>query len=897
MSVGRPAPSIRSEHTEYNLLQRHLKDHDQLEQYLPDGSAGGYRPKEEGGRPDGTGSTECLLDTACDRGQATALNHQVESKTKNINVTVELEPVTSSGREVTEQTRACEGLNVEEAQPLRLSSMASVTLHEELEPCKPKPQASGKHKHQREDGRKAGRSEKSRRETVHNRSPQTSRIPPMAVNPTATSSVKPPIGHGKSEQFPDGATANRQLVVPTLMVVPELAGEDSRKAGTSGDLMRETVYSKNARTSTIPPVVVNPTAQLSVKPPTGYVTSEQFPSAIANHNPTQSNPLAPTLMVVPELAGEDSRKAGTSGELMRETVYSKNARTSTIPPVVVNPTAQLSVKPPTGYVTAEQFPSAHNDPIQSNHFAPSLMVVPELASDLLQFSSTSTNKSQQLELPLESSCDPLQSQDLCTESESNLPLSLLNNPPCQQFRIPTSGYVQDTAIGNANTGYLEDPAMAASPTSEPRAVKLEAVVESLPQRQAELIQSSPFSALNISDPHTQLQSLPVQQTQNGGYHVTQGSVIDTPPFNPQNNQDFDLGELAEEYDDSTSDTSSHSSVFEDSDMQKSYTPWPRGQNTQLRTRSQLTSGIASQSESSEPDTVSGGRWRRMQSEGYCSGPNTPVDKEFSPINPSDTSGGSTDEGTGMLISGTTSGTEALSSSDVHSSSSGYVTSPVVESPSDLSFNVTAQSPAHLIGEGFTTPVSPFPASQKVFQNSSDNQKSPQGTGANEALSFSSLTSRPPSAAIAPSPSMVTLLGKHHDSPSSVAPSAKALKAPLAHKQCQATNQIGPAHKLTKIQSLSSPSYTLPSLLGASSPNIQPASTVPRLNRLQVPNPASTRDLAPVGMSVESSQVLDSGYTDHAKSCETSGDCQDYVNTTDIDMDKIVLDLQFLSQFS
>ena len=828
MSVGRPAPSIRSEHTEYNLLQRHLKDHDQLEQYLPDGSAGGYRPKEEGGRPDGTGSTECLLDTACDRGQATELNYQVESKTKNINVTVELEQVTSSGREVTEQTRACEGLNVEETQPLRLSSMASVTLHEELEPCKPKPQASGKHKHRREDGRKAGRSEKSKRETVHNRSPQTSRIPPMTVNPTTTLSVKPPIGHGKSEQFPDGATAN-------------------------------------------------------------------------DISPTQSNHLAPTLMVMPELAGEDGRKTSTSGELMRETVYS---RTSTIPPVVVNPTATLSVKPTTGYVTSEQFPSAianHNDPTQSNHLAPTLMVMPELAGDLLQFSSTSTNKSQQLELlelPLASSCDPLQPQDLCTESESNSPLSQFNNPPCQQFRIPTSGYVQDAAINNmnTNTGYLEDPAMAASPTSEPRAVKLEAVVESLPQRQAK---SSPFSTLNISDSHTQLQSLPstVQQTQNGGYHVIQGSVIDTALFDPRNNQDFDLGELAEEYDDSTSDTSSHSSVFEDSDMQKSYTPWPQGQNTQLRTRSQLTSGIASQSESSEPDTVSGGRWRRMQSEGYCSGPNTPVDKDFSLINPSDTSGGSTDEGTGMLISGTTSGTEALSSTEVHSSSSGYVTSPVVECPSDLSFNVTAQSSAHLVGEDFTTPVSPFPASQQVFQNPSDNRKSPQGTAANQASSLSPLTLRPPSAAIAPSPSMVTLLGKHHHSPSSVAPSAKALKAPLAHKQCQATNQIGSAPKLTKIQSLSSPSYTLPSLLGASSPNSQPASTVPRVNRLQVPNSASTRDLAPVGMSVESSLVLDSGYTDHAKSCETSGDCQDYVNTTDIDMDKIVLDLQFLSQFS
>ena len=400
MSVGRPAPSIRSEHTEYNLLQRHLKDHNQLEQYLPDGSAGGYRPKEEGGRPDGTGSTECLLDTACDRGQATELNHQVESKTKNINVTVELEPVTSSGREVTEQTRTCEGLNVEEAQPLRLSSMASATLHRELEQCKLKPQVSGKHKHRREDGRKAGRSEKSKRETAHSRSPQTSRIPPMAVSPTATLSVKLPIGHGKSEQFPDGATANCI-------------------------------------------------------------------------SPTQSSHLVPSLMVMPELAGEDGRKTSTSGELMRETVYSK---TGTIPPVVVNPTATLSVKPPTGYVTAEQFPSAHNDPIQSNHFAPTLMVVPELAGDLLQFSlsSTSTHKSQQLELPLESSCDPLQPQDLCTESESNLPLSRLNNPPCQQFRIPTSGCVQDAAVNNmnTNTGYLEDPAMAASPTSKPRTVKL-----------------------------------------------------------------------------------------------------------------------------------------------------------------------------------------------------------------------------------------------------------------------------------------------------------------------------------------------------------------------------------------------------------------------------------------
>ena len=831
MSVGRPAPSVRSEHTEYNLLQRHLKDQDQLEQYLPDGSADGYRPKEEGGRPDGTGSTECLLDTACDRGQAAELNHQVESKTKNINVTVELEPVTPSSTEVTEQDlmHACEGLDVEEAQPLLLSSIASVTLHGELEPCKPKPQASGKHKHRREDGRKAGKSEKSKRETVHSRSPQTSRIPAMVVNPTATSSVKPPIGYSTSEQFPDGATANHisptqssHLVVPTLMVMPELAGEDSRKAGTSGKLMRETVYSKNAQTSTIP-IVVNP-ATLSVKPPTGYVTSEQFSSAIANHN----------------------------------------------------------------------------DPIQS--MAPSLMVVPELAGDLLQFSSASTHKSQQLELPLESSCDSLQPQDLCTESESNFPLSPLNNPPCQQFRIPTSGYVQDAAVtnmGNTNIGYLEDPAMVASPISEPRAVKLEEVVESLPQRQAEVIQSSPFSTLNISDPCTQPQSLPstVQQTQNGGYHVIQGSVIDTPPFDPRNNQDFDLGELAEEYDDSTSDTSSHSSVFEDSDMQKSYTPWPQGQNTQLRTR-RLTSGIASQSESSEPDTVSGGWWRRMQSEGYCSGPNTPVDKEFSLINPSDTSSGSMDEGTGMLISGTTSGTEASSSTDVHSSSSGYVTSPVVENPSDISFNVTARSPVHLVGEDFTTPVPPFPASQKVFQNSSDNRKSPQGTAANEALSLPPLTLRPTSAAIAPSPSMVTLLGKHHHSPSSVSPSTKAMDPPLAHKQPQATNHMGPSPKPTKIPSLLSPSYTLPSLLGASSPNIQPACTVPRVNQLQVPSSASNCDLAPVGMSVASSQVLDSGYTDHAKSCETQpGDCQNYINTTDIDMDKIVLDLQFLSQFS
>ena len=183
----------------------------------------------------------------------------------------------------------------------------------------------------------------------------------------------------------------------------------------------------------------------------------------------------------------------------------------------------------------------------------------------------------------------------------------------------------------------------------------------------------------------------------------------------------------------------------------------------------------------------------------------------------------------------------------------------------------------------------------MFQRGTNSRKSPQGTAANQTSSLSPLTLRPPSAAIAPNPSMVTLLGKHHHSPSSVAPSAKALKAPLAHKQCQATNQIGSAPKLTKIPS---PSYTLPSLLGASSPNSQPASTVPRVNRLQVPSSASNCDLAPVGMSVESSLVLGSGYTDHAKSCETlPGDCQNYVNTTNIDMDKIVLDLQFLSQFS
>ena len=867
---------------------------------MPDGSADGYRPKEEEGRPDGTGSTECLLDPA--RGQAAELNQQVESETNKRNVTVELEPVTSSSGEKVEQDSTCarEGLDVEETPPLVLSSRVSVTLHGELEPCKPKPQTSGKHKHHRKDGRKAGRSEKSNKETVHSRSLQTSTIPPVVVNPTAMLSVKPPIGYATSEQFPDGATANHinptqsNHLVPTLMVIPELAGEDSRKAGTSGKLMRETVYSTNAP---IPPVVVNPTAPSSVKPPIGYVTSEQFPDgATANHiNPTQSNHLVPTLMVIPELAGEDGKKAGTSETLMRETVNSKNAP---IPPVVVNPTVTLSVKPPIGYVTSEQFPTAtanHNGPTQTNHLAPTLMVIPELAGDLPQLSSTSTNKSQQLELPLEPPCDLLQLQDLCTESESNLPLPPLNNPPCQQldqFKISTSGYVQDPAITNVgNTqGYLEDPSMAASLVSEPRAVKLETMFESLPQRQAESIQSSPFSILNIANPHTQLQSLPstVQQTQNGGYHVLQGSVVDAPPFDARNNQDFDLGELAEEYDDSASDTSSHSSVFEDSDVQKSYTPWPQGQSTQQRTRSQVTSGIASQSESSEPDTASSERWRRMKSEGYCSDPDTPLDKGFPLTNSSSTGGGSTDEGAGMLMSGTTSGIEASSPTDVHSSSSGYVTSPIVENPSEISFNVTAQSPAQLVCEDFIAPLSPFPASQQVFQNHSDNRKSPQGTAANETLSFPLPTSTPPPD-IAPSPSMVTLLGKPHHSPSSVAPSPKAMKAPLTHKQPQSTNQVGNTDptRFQRVPSQGSTKYTLPSLLGASSSKPFPA----------VPS-SSNCDLAPVRMSVENSQVSDSGQTDHADSCEMlPGNYQNYVNTTDIDMDKIVLDLQFLSQFS
>ena len=830
MSVGRPAPSVHSEHTEYNLLQRHLKDRNQLEQYLPDGSADGYRPKEEEGRPDGTGSTECLLDPA--RGQAAELNQQVESETNKRNVTVELEPVTSSSGEKVEQDLPCarEGLDVEATPLLVLSSRGSVTLHGELEPCKPKPQTSGKHKHQREDSRKVGKSKKSKRETVHSRSPQTSTIPPVVVNPTAPSSVKPPIGYTTSEQFSDAATAN-------------------------------------------------------------------------HINPTQSNHLVPTLMVIPELPGEDSRKAGTSGNLVRETVYSKNGP---IPPAVVNPTAMLSVKPPIGYVTSEQFPTAtanHNDPTQTNHLAPTLMVVPELAGDLPQFFPTSTNKSQQLELPLESSCDLLQLQDLCTESESNLPLPPLNNPPCQQvdqFKIPTSGYVQDPAITNVgNTqGYLEDPSMAASLVSEPRAVKLDAMVESLPHRQAESIQSSPFSILNIANPNTQLQSLPttVQQAQNGDYHILQSSVVDIPPFNARNNQDFDLGELAEEYDDSASETSSHNSVFEDSDIRRSYTPWPQGQNTQQRTRSQVTSGIASQSESSEPDTVSSERWRRMQSEGYCSDPDTPLGKEFPLTNSSSTGGGSTDnEGTGLLMSGTTSGSEAVSSTDVHSSSSGYVTSPIVENPSEISFNVTAQSPAQLVCEDFIAPVSPFPASQQVFQNHSDDRKSPQGTAANETLSFPLLTLTPPPD-IAPSPSMVTLLGKPHHSPSSVAPSPTATKAPLAHKQPQSTNQVGniAPTRFRRVPSQGSTKYTLPSLLGASSSKPLPA----------VPS-SSNCDLAPVRMLVENSQVLDSGQTDHAESCEMlpescemlPGDYQNYVNTTDIDMDKIVLDLQFLSQFS
>jgi len=100
VSVGRPAPSVHSDHTEYDLLQRHLKDRYQLEQDFPDGSEDGYRPKEEEERPDGTGSTECLLDipsTPSTRGKATVLNYQAKQKTNGTTIQgVEMEAVTWS---------------------------------------------------------------------------------------------------------------------------------------------------------------------------------------------------------------------------------------------------------------------------------------------------------------------------------------------------------------------------------------------------------------------------------------------------------------------------------------------------------------------------------------------------------------------------------------------------------------------------------------------------------------------------------------------------------------------------------------------------------------------------------------------------------------------------------
>ena len=806
MSVGRPAPSVHSEHTEYNLLQRHLKDRDQLEQDLPDGSADGYQIKEEEGRPDGTGSTECLLDissTPSIRGRATALNYQAELKSSGATVEgVEMEAVAAISGDCTQQDSVGgdQGGGLDETKPQFRPPRSTTLLGGELEACKPKPPKPVKRESQHAHGRKSK----------------------------------------KSKRREESCT--------------------------------------NAHTSGTPLVLVNPAIPPSaVPPPSGYVTGNAFSS---QSDPAQTHPLASILSVA------SSELAGNMPSLSTPYQHHCSSQQSAL----------------------EEFESSH---------------------------------------------DPLQPQGLSTNSESTLPFSVHNDLPWDQnqFRKSTPGYIQDESIAtmwktqdNVGTGYLEGPPL--STMSKPSKISVEAIVEPLPAIQAALpnsIATPPatselsVSALISLDPQPQQQPTSsfttLQQRHNEGYHFIQGSMTDVPPSVPRSNPEFNLGEFAEEYDDSASDTSSHNSVFEDLDMHGGYTPWTLAAHGQHRTRSQVTSGVSSQSESAEPD---GERLTRMLSEGYYSGPNTPVGKEHTGFSLCKTDRDSTSGISETLLldspgserhskDHSTSGISETLLSDIPgietpSSSSGYVTSPAAytENRNDFSFGSAIHSQPQLpdMESSYyisSPPPAVFPVSQQTLQKPSYNRNLPLGKAANQIYSIKTEGNlslpleipKPPSVKSPPSgPSMVTLLSGSQSSSRVASPSCvasptkpKSARIPLTSKllhQYQTGNidpnssapcEIVPQNPVPFLSAATT--YTLPSLLGATSSNTKP-----------VFGSQTTQD------SQSGNKLFDSERTNHAKPStdfehytsdksymphgefETTPIGQNYMNTANIDMDKI-----------
>ena len=799
--MGRPAPSVHSEHTEYNLLQRHLKDRDQLEQDLPDGSADGYQIKEEEGRPDGTGSTECLLDvssTPSIRGRATALNYQAELKSSGATVEgVEMEAVAAISGDCTQQDSVGgDQGGLDETKPQFRPPRSTTLLGGELEACKPKPPKPVKRESQHAHGRKSK----------------------------------------KSKRREESCT--------------------------------------NAHTSGTPLVLVNPAIPPSaVPPPAGYVTGNAFSS---QSDLAQTRPLASILSVASsELAG--------------------------------------------------------NMPSLSTHY------------------QHHCSRQQSALEEFESSHDPLQPRGLSTNSESTLPFSVHNDLPWDQnqFRKSTPGYIQNESIAtmwktqdNVGTGYLEGPPLSTMSTSKPSKISVEAIVEPLPAIQAELpnsIATPPatselsVSALISLDPQPQQQPgssfTTSQQRHNEGYHFIQGSMTDVPPSVPRSNPEFNLGELAEDYDDSASDTSSHNSVFEDLDRHGGYTPWTLAPHGQHRTRSEVTSGISSQSESAEPD---GERLMRMLSEGYYSGPNTPVGKEHAGFSlhmcKTDRDSTSGISETLLLDSPgserhskdhSTSGISETLLSDIPgietpSSSSGYVTSPAAytENRNDFSFGSAIHSQLPDMESSYYTSSPPPAVSQQTLQKPSYNRNLPLGKAANQIysikteghLSLPFEIPKPPSVKSPPSgPSMVTLLSGSQ-SPSCVA-SPKSARIPLTSKllnQCQTGNidpnssapcEIVPQNPAPFLSAATT--YTLPSLLGVTSSNTKTVFGSQTTQVTAVPETAVD--------SQSGNKLFDSEHTDHVKpsadfECHvsdksymphgTSQNCRNYLNTANIDMDKI-----------
>ena len=819
VSVGRPAPSVHSDHTHYDLLQRHLKDRHQLEQDFPDGSEDGYRPKEEEERPDGTGSTECLLDissTPSTRGKATVLNYQAKQKTNGGTIEgVEMEAVAAASGDHTEEDsmgRGQEG-GLEETKSLLRSPRTITVLGGELEACKPKPPKPVEQESQRVNGRKAHKSKKSKKKDVH-----MSDTPSILVN-SATSPAVPPVGYVK---LPGGSAV-----------------------------------------------------------------------------------------------------------------------------------------------------SSRTDPAQSNHLASIFTVASsELAGKMQLNPSSSTpyqeHCSQQSALEeLELSHDPLQLRGLSTNSESVLPFSVHSNLPWQQnqFTKPTPGYIQDASItsmwktqDNIGTG----PPLATIPLSKPPRISVEAIIEPLPAIQAELPNST-ASLPTTSQQHPTFSTTAVQQQHDGSYQFIQGSTTDLPPSVPRSNPEFNLGELAEDYDDSASDTSSHNSVFEDLDTQRAhegYTPWPQGPHNQQRTRSQVTSGVSSQSESTEPD---GGRWRRMLSEGYHSGPNTPVGKEhtdFSLCEPSQDSSSGISETLLSDMPGSDAHSKDHSSSGIsetllsdmpgsdahsqdhsssgisdtllsdtpgmetHSNSSGYVTSPGTENRNEFSFGLATHPQVQLpykdpVGSSCYVSIPPAvsPVAQQTLQKPSDNQHLPHGKAANQICSIKmeesfslptpTFESPKPTSVKSPlsSPSIVTLLSGSRIPSYVASPTELKARVPLKSKLCQTKSHTGkidptksaPSENVSILFSSASTTYTLPSLLASNTKDSQttrvPLATVASKFSDKPFDSERTNHVKP--FTDTGPQVADKSYMPHGES-ETTLNCQNYMNTANIDMDKIGFDL---TQFS